>query len=150
MNTSVKEHDGNLSGSQQAAMAGQSLTGTNIEIRSILESVMVLGWPDVMNEYPLGLLHVEYRTGPDHCIQYLTVSSSGIRGYWRLVCEYWTLARWSHAVGLTFGKGYSSATLAEMLEFVMVHQDARSEERRVGKEFGPRAAGVDYKKKCEC
>jgi hypothetical protein len=123
MNTNIQERESNLWMSQGAAIANQAPT-TNIEITSILESAMVLSWPDLMKEYPSGLLHVEYRTGPDDFIEYLMVFSSGVRGYWQLVCEYWNSALWSHEVGLSFGSGRSSARMAEMLELVMDHQDA--------------------------
>jgi hypothetical protein len=76
MNTNVQERESNLWMSQEAAIANQAPT-TNIEITSILESAMVLSWPDLMKEYPSGLLHVEYRTGPDDFIEYLMVFSSG-------------------------------------------------------------------------
>jgi hypothetical protein len=124
MNTNVQEHERNLRVSRRAASAESSPASTNIEINSILESVMVLSWPDLMKEYPSGLLHVEYRTGPDDFIEYLTVLSSGERGYWQLVCEYWTSALWSHQVGLSFSPGHSSALMTKMLEFVMDHQEA--------------------------
>ena len=124
MNTNVQEHGRNLPVPRRVASAASSPAGTNIGIRSILESVMVLGWPDLMKDYPSGLLHVEYRTGPDDLIEYLTVLSSGVRGYWQLVCEYWVSALWSHEVGLSFSPGHSSARMAEMLEFVMEHQEA--------------------------
>ena len=122
MNTNVQEHERNLRVSRRAA--DSSPASTNIEINSILESVMMLSWPELMKEYPSGLLHVEYRTGADDFIEYLTVLSSGVRGYWQLVCEYWTSALWSHERGLSFGNGRSSALATEMLEFVMDHQDA--------------------------
>ena len=122
MNTNARER--NLRVPQRAASAESSPASTNIGIRSILESVMILSWPDIMKEYPSGLLHVEYRTGADDFIEYLTVLSSGVRGYWQLVCEYWTSALWSHERGLSFGNGRSSALATEMLEFVMDHQDA--------------------------
>jgi len=124
MNTNVQEYERNLRVPRGAAIDESSPASTNIGIRSILESVMVLSWPEVMKEYPSGLLHVEYRTGPDDFIECLTVLSSGVRGYWQLVCEYWNSALWSHERGLSFGDGRSSARMAEMLEFVMDHQDA--------------------------
>jgi hypothetical protein len=124
MNTSVQEREKNLRVPRAAQIAGSSPASTNIEISSILEAVMVLGWPEVMKEYPSGLLHVQYRTGSDDFIEYLKVFSSGVRGYWQLVCEYWVSALWSHEVGLSFGNGRSSAVVTEMLEFVMDHQSA--------------------------
>jgi hypothetical protein len=124
MNTNVQEHERNLRVPRSAAIDESSPASTNIEINSILESVMVLCWPDLMKEYPSGLLHLQYRTGPDDFIEYLTVLSSGVRGYWQLVCEYWTSALWSHERGLSFGNGHFSALATEMLEFVMDHQDA--------------------------
>ena len=124
MNTNVQEHERNSRVFERATTAASSPATTNIGIRSILESVMILSWPDIMKEYPSGLLHVEYRTGPDDFIEYLTVLSSGVRGYWQLVCEYWTSALWSHERGLSFGDGRSSAAMTEMLEFVMDHQNA--------------------------
>jgi hypothetical protein len=124
MNTNVQEHERNLPVPRGAASAESCPASTNIGIRSMLESVMVLSWPDVMKEHPSGLLHVEYRTDPDDFIEYLTVLSSGVRGYWQLVCEYWVSALWSHKPGLSFGDGRSSAAMTEMMEFVMDHQNA--------------------------
>ena len=124
MNTSVQERETNLRVPRPAEIAHSSSVSANIEISSILEAVMVLGWPEVMKEYPSGLLHVEYRTSPDDFIEYLKVFSSGLRGYWQLVCEYWDSALWSHEVGLSFGNGRSSALMTEMLKFVMDHQNA--------------------------
>lgn len=124
MNTNVQEDERNLRVSPRAASGEASPARTNIGISSILESVMILSWPDIMKEYPSGLLHVEYRTGPDDFIEYLTVLSSGVRGYWQLVCEYWVSSLWSHERGLSFGDGRSSAAMTEMMEFVMDHQNA--------------------------
>lgn len=124
MNTNVQEDERNSRGLQRATTAASSPARTNIGIRSILESAMILSWPDIMKQYPSGLLHVEYRTGPDDFIESLTVLSSGVRGYWQLVCEYWDSAVCSHERGLSFGDGRSSAAMTEMLEFVMDHQDA--------------------------
>ncbi len=118
----LHEHEDNVLALREAAIAGQSRTATRIEIDSILESTMVLNWTDLMGASPLGLLHMEYRTGADDFIEYLKIWSSAIRGHWLLVCEYWALALWSRAVGLSFSNGYSSATMAEMLDFVMEHQ----------------------------
>jgi hypothetical protein len=124
MNTNVQEHERGSRVTRVQGIAEPFPTSTNVGIRSMLESVMVLSWPDVMKEHPSGLLHVEYRTGPDDLIEYLKVFSSGVRGYWRLVCEYWVSALWSHEIGLSFNAGFSSARMAEMLEFVMDHQEA--------------------------
>jgi len=118
----LHEHEDNALALRGAAIATQSRTATNIGIDSILESTMVLNWTDVMKASPSGLLHMEYRTGADDFIEYLKIWSSAIRGHWLLACEYWTSALWSHAVGLSFSNGYSSATMAEMLAFVMEHQ----------------------------
>ena len=123
MNTSVQDERSSRV-LPRATTAASSPVRTNIGIRSILESVMILSWPELMKDYPSGLLHVEYRTGLDDSIEYLTVLSSGIRGYWQLVCEYWTSNLWSHERGLSFGNGRSSALATQMLEFVMDHQDA--------------------------
>ena len=95
----------------------------NIGIESVLESAMVLNWGDLMESSDEGLLHMEYRTGPEHFIQYLKLWSSASRGHWRLLCEYWTSDLWSHAVGLS-NNVYSTASFTRMLEFVMQHQDA--------------------------
>ena len=111
--------------SSLAAQAAVTTTPVrNIAIESMLESAMVLNWGDLMESSDEGLLHMEYRTGPEHFIQYLKVWSSASRGHWRLLCEYWTSDLWSHAVGLSFNNGHSTASFALMLEFVMQHQDA--------------------------
>jgi hypothetical protein len=118
----LHEHEDNVLALREAAIVAQSRTATTIGIDSILESTMILNWTDVMEASPSGLLHMEYRTGADDFIEYLEIWSSAIRGHWLLVCEYWTSALWSRPVGLSFSNGYSSATLAEMLDFVMEHQ----------------------------
>lgn len=104
----------------------------------ILECAVILSWSELMQPSRSGLIHVEYRTGPDRAIEYLKVWSATIRGHWSLVCEYfceyWGRPLWSHAAGISFDRAYHSADFALMLEFIILHQHDFSDpsERRDG------------------
>ena len=88
----------------------------------LLESAVVLNWEDLIHATEVGSVHVEYRAGAGIPLHYLKVWSSKTRGHWSLVCEgMWTAA--SHQESLTFSNHYYSAGLAQMLEFVIRHQE---------------------------
>jgi hypothetical protein len=97
-----------------------------IRLDRTLECAVVLSWDELMPDSTSGLIHIEYRTGPDSSLDYLKVWSSTITGHWNLVCEYWIRPLWSHAIGLSFGKGYNSADFAHILELVVRHESAFS------------------------
>jgi hypothetical protein len=105
---------------------------TNIAIESMLESTMVLNWTDLMQSSDEGLLHMEYHTGPERFIEYVKLLSSATRGYWSVICEYWTSDPRSYVVGLSCGDGHSTTRFAGMLKFVMEHQDAFGKIARPG------------------
>lgn len=90
----------------------------------VLEDAVVLGWNELLPTSTAGVIHVEYHTGPDHSLEYVKIWASTERGYWNLVCEYWTCSLWSHVPGLSFGKGYHSGEFSHRLERVMQYEAA--------------------------
>ena len=92
----------------------------------ILESAVILGWPDLMKGAKSGLLHLEYAFAPDSSLDYLKLWSSTVRGHWHLACEYWMSASAFHGKGIHFKDGFRSEGLTQTLEFVMQHQQAFS------------------------
>jgi len=96
---------------------------TNLRIEHILESAVVLSWNELLSGCDSGIIHVEYATAPEPCLQYLKIWRSARRGKWDLICEYWISAGSAGApkIGLTFGRGHHSARLTEILESVLRH-----------------------------
>jgi hypothetical protein len=94
-----------------------------VQIERILESAVVLSWEDLVHPSQTGLIQIEYAAGAR--LPYLKIWQLTARGEWRLVCEYW-MARVPAAPddGMMFGNDYHSAGLAEMLEFIMEHQES--------------------------
>lgn len=96
-----------------------------VRIDRVLESAVVLSWKDLFPTSQAGLVHVEYGTAPEPCLQYLKIWRAATRGTWALICEYW-MSPGSFKVpvaGLTFSNGYYSADLAQMLKQMMQPQD---------------------------
>jgi hypothetical protein len=91
-----------------------------------LEYAVVESWDELMPDSTSGLVHIEYQTGPDGSLDFFKIWASTNRGYWNLVCEFWIRPLWSHATGLSFGKGYHFADFARTLELVMGCEDAFS------------------------
>src|SRR5450759_4580856 len=58
-------------------------------LERILESAIVVSWPDLIGEAQTGLIHIEYGFAPTGTLDYLKVWSSLTRGHWLLACEYW-------------------------------------------------------------
>lgn len=99
-----------------------------IPIYRVLESAVVLSWRDLVKTSSQDLIHVEYGTAQERSLQYLKIWRLAGRGAWNLICEYWMCLGSSPVpkAGLTFSNGYQSAALAEMLEFIMHHQNSFS------------------------
>lgn len=91
-------------------------------LERILESAIVVSWPDLIGEAQTGLIHIEYGFAPTGTLDYLKVWSSLTRGHWLLACEYWMSASTFHGTGVRFDNGYESEALAHILEFVMRQQ----------------------------
>ncbi len=91
-----------------------------------LEYVVIQNWDQLMPDSTSGLIHIEYQTGPGGSLDYLLIWASTVRGYSKLVCEYWMRPLWNHATGLRFHNDYHSVDFAHTLEFVMGHEDAFS------------------------
>jgi hypothetical protein len=89
-----------------------------------LECAIVVSWPELTHGAGTGLIHVEYGFAPSGTLDYLKVWSSIARGHWLLACEYWTSANNFHSTGMRFDNEYESEGLAQMLEFVMQHQNS--------------------------
>ena len=99
-----------------------------IPIDRVLESAVLLSWRDLVETSPQDLIHVEYGAAPERSLQYLKIWRLAGRGAWNLICEYWMClgSTPTPKAGLTFSNGYRSAALAEMLEFIMQHQNSFS------------------------
>lgn len=95
-----------------------------IHLDHILESAIVVSWPDLSRGTHAGLVHIEYAFAPTGALDYMKVWMSISRGHWLLACEYWMSANTFHGVGVRFENGYQSEELARILEFVMQHQDS--------------------------
>jgi hypothetical protein len=91
-------------------------------LEHVLESAIVVSWPDLMHGNLAGLVHVEYGFASAGTLEYLKVWSSLTRGHWLLACEYWMSASTLHGVGVHFDNGYESKGLAQILESVMQQQ----------------------------
>lgn len=95
-----------------------------IRLDRTLESAVILGWNELMPKAATGVIDIQYHTGPERSLEYLKVWAASERGYWKLVCEYWTCSLWSHVPGLSFGKGYHSGDFFDRLVDVMQHETA--------------------------
>lgn len=92
-------------------------------IERILECAVTLNWKDLTQSEEATSIQVEYRTGPQHSLEYLKIWSSTERGYWHLRAEYWMHSSTAHEMGETFSDGNHSADLALMLDAIMQHQE---------------------------
>src|SRR6185437_4886399 len=92
-------------------------------IDRMLECAVTLNWKDLTKSSEATSIQVQYRTGPQHCIEYLKLWSSKQRGYWRLLAEYWMHSGAAHESGVIFIGDNYSADLALMLDAIMQHQE---------------------------
>ena len=106
-------------------------------LERILESAIVVYWPDLMHGTQTGLIHVEYGFAAGVTLDYLKVWSSVSRGHWLLACEYWMSASAFHGTGVRFDNGYQSEGLAQILEFVMEHQNSFALPQNLGRQGLP-------------
>lgn len=88
-----------------------------------LKNAVVKSWDELMPDSKSGLIHIEYETGRDGSLDFLTIWTSTVRGYWSLVCELWMHPLWSHVTGLSFHNDYHSVGFARGLELVTEHQN---------------------------
>ena len=95
---------------------------TNLE--RILESAIVVSWPDLTRGTRVGLIHIEYGFAPGGTLDYLKVWSSLTRGHWLLACEYRMSANNFHSAGIRFENEYQSEGLAQILEYAMQNQNS--------------------------
>ena len=94
------------------------------DLERILESAIVVSWPDLTRGTRVGLIHIEYGFAPGGTLDYLKVLSSLTPGHWFLVCDYWMSANSSHSAGISFENKYQSEGLAQILEVAMQHQSS--------------------------
>lgn len=96
---------------------------TNLGIEHVLESAVILSWNELLSGSDPSMIHVEYATAPEPCLQYLKIWRSR-RQQWDLVCEYWMAAGGPGApkMGLTFGRGHQSPSLTKILGSILQHQ----------------------------
>ena len=99
------------------------VSATHLQIEHILESAVILSWKELISGSDSAMIHVEYATAPEPCLQYLKIWRSAEPGEWDLICEYWISAGPAGApkIGLTFGPDYHSARLTEILGSVLRH-----------------------------
>jgi hypothetical protein len=101
----------------------QGTTMVKVQMDRILESAVVLSWRDLLHQSQGGPIHIEYAPGTR--LAYLKIWQLTGKGEWSLVCEYWMPhgPTDSPGDGIKFSNHYHSASLAEMLEVIMQHQD---------------------------
>jgi hypothetical protein len=101
-------------------------SATNLQIEQILESAVILSWNELLSGSDSAMVHVEYATAPEPCLQYLKIWRSAKQANWDLICEYWISAGSPGAgaprIGLTFGPSYHSPRMTEILETILRHQ----------------------------
>ena len=93
-------------------------------LERVLESAVVVSWADLMHGIQSGLVHIEYGFSPSGTLDHLQVWSSKRRGYWLLVCSYWSSPSKLDDSGIHFENGYQSKGLAHILAVVMQHHSA--------------------------
>lgn len=101
-----------------------SRTVQMVRLDRALEYAVIQSWDDLMPESTSGLIHLEYQTGADGSLDFLTILASTIRGHWSLICELWIRPLWSHATGLSFSNGYHSEAFACTLKSVIEHESS--------------------------
>jgi hypothetical protein len=99
-----------------------SPTVSTARLDRALEYAVIQSWDELMPDPTSGSIQVEYQTGADGSLDFLTLWASTTRGHWSLISEFWMRPLWSHATGLRFGDDYHSETFARTLEFVVEHE----------------------------
>lgn len=94
----------------------------NQSLERILESAVVVSWPDLVRGAKAGLIQVEYGLAAGGTVEYLQFWSSQSRGHWLLALGYWASPSESHSTGVHFDNGYESDALKQILDSVMQHQ----------------------------
>lgn len=109
----------------QGGLMTSLLSATNLRIDQILESAVILGWNELLSGSESAIVHVEYATAPEPCLQYLKIWRPETKGKWDLICEYWISAGSASLpkAGLTFRPGYHSVRLEDTLASIMRHHD---------------------------
>lgn len=83
-----------------------------------LEAAVQAWWHELMPTADAGMIQVEYRIESDGSLQYVKILAPTASRGWKLVCEQWITAAWSHVPGLQFSEGYDSEALAHFLEII--------------------------------
>jgi len=91
-------------------------------LERVLESAVVVSWPDLMRGAQAGLVQIEYDFAAGGTLDDLKFWSSITRGHWLLAVEYWASPSESHSTGVHFENGYESDALKHILNLVMQHQ----------------------------
>jgi len=91
-------------------------------LERVLESAVVVSWPDLMRGAQAGLVQIEYDFAAGGTLDDLKFWSSITRGHWLLAVEYWASPSKSHSTGVHFENGYESDALKHILHLVMQHQ----------------------------
>jgi hypothetical protein len=102
----------------------------NLPIEQMIQNVVTASWPELMENDPTPLVHVEYhRTAPNEELEYLKVWAEENKG-WKLVCEYWVEPGDRDGVhGLTFSNQFYSASFGHLLKAILENQRTFSDLR---------------------
>jgi hypothetical protein len=92
------------------------------QLDRILEAAVIVSWADLMPKCEKGLIHVEYDFAANGTLKNLQIWSSTIHGYWHLVCTYTSPSGFKDGK-VQFEDPHTAERLAQVLEFVMQHQD---------------------------
>jgi hypothetical protein len=104
-------------------MSTQPLLAGKLKLDRSLESAVILGWRDLMPGTASGQIHIEYHLASNGSADGLEIWLSTVRGYWKLICGHGMSRDSSRTSGVQFVNGYSSATLAHILELIVQQQD---------------------------
>ena len=107
---------------KRAAGSGTMDPNESQSLERILESAVVVSWPDLMRNAQADLIQIEYGFCADGTIDCLKFWASISRGHWLLAVEYWASPSVSHDTGVHFENGYQSDVLMHALQTVMQHQ----------------------------
>jgi hypothetical protein len=93
-----------------------------MELDKAFELAVIVAWEDLTKISDPCSVRVEYRCEPGTSLDHVGVWSTGTDCCQKLVCDYWTSASLTHAVGAGFRNGYSSDKLVKSLDFIMTNQ----------------------------
>lgn len=94
------------------------------QLDDALKHIVVSNWDTLMPDPNSGLIHINYYTGQDGSLDYLTIeAATGARGHWTTICNFWAKPIWSHAPGLEFRNGLYAAEFERMMNRLMWREE---------------------------